>query len=170
MTHLRLFEEFDIDGYKSHWLKFMNWLSDKDFDLYDGEEDLHDKFMEVANNDELAVEDKASEITNYLEDKWGLHGGYEDTFEYLDRLFMDEVNESLIRQHTLDQLKKLRKLTKGTDIGDRISDMNKEGSNIQYIQNPIDTGIESYEDFEKKNKSFVPSWNLKHLNSPYSKK
>ncbi len=78
-----------------------------------------------------------------------------------------ELNESLPRQQTVDQLKKLRKMTKGTDIGDRISDMNKQGSNIQYIQNPIDSGIESYEDFEKHNKSFVPSWNLKHLISPF---
>lgn len=78
-----------------------------------------------------------------------------------------ETNESLPRQQTVDQLKKLRKITKGTDIGDRVSDMNKQGANIQYIQNPVDSGIESYEDFEKKNKKFVPSWNLKHLLSPF---
>ncbi len=80
----------------------------------------------------------------------------------------DNINESLPRQQTVDQLKKLRKLTKGTDIGDRISDLSKQGANIQYAQNPIDTGIESYEDFEKHNKKFVPSWNLKHLLSPFS--
>ena len=79
-----------------------------------------------------------------------------------------DINESLPRQQSVDQLNKLRKLTKGTDIGDRISDMSKQGANIQYIQNPIDTGIESYEDFEKHNKKFVPSWNLKHLLSPFS--
>jgi len=79
----------------------------------------------------------------------------------------DNISESLPRQQSVDQLNKLRKLTKGTDIGDRISDMNKQGANIQYIQNPIDTGIESYEDFEKHNKKFVPSWNLKHLMSPF---
>ena len=92
----------------------------------------------------------------------------ENTFHLTQKYFSDRrVNESLPRQQTVDQLKKLRKMTKGTDIGDRISDMNKQGSNIQYIQNPIDTGIESYEDFEKHNKSFVPSWNLKHLTSPF---
>lgn len=78
-----------------------------------------------------------------------------------------ETNESLPRQQTVNQLKKLRKMTKGTDIGDRVSDMNKQGANIQYIQNPVDSGIESYEDFERKNKKFVPSWNLKHLLSPF---
>lgn len=91
MKHLRLFEEFDVDGYKSHWNKFRSFLSEKDFELYDGEEDLYDKFMEVANNDDLAVEDKASEITEYLEDKWGLYDGYQEVWDYLDQLFMDEI-------------------------------------------------------------------------------
>ncbi len=76
--------------------------------------------------------------------------------------------ESLPREHTVQQWNKLRKMTKGVDIGDRVSDMNKQGANIQYIQNPVDTGIESYEDFEKHNKKFIPSWNLKHLLSPFS--
>lgn len=83
--------------------------------------------------------------------------------------FLPQNEGSLPRQQTVDQWKKLRKITKGVDIGDRISDMNKQGANIQYIQNPVDTGIESYEDFEKKNKSFVPSWNLKGMLSPYRK-
>ena len=81
----------------------------------------------------------------------------------------DHVNESLPRQQTVEQWKKLRKITKGIDIGDRISDMNKQGANIQYIHNFVDTGIESYEDYEKKNKSFTPSWNLKGMLSPYKK-
>jgi hypothetical protein len=76
--------------------------------------------------------------------------------------------EALPREHTVDQLKMVRSKSRKTDIGDRISDMNRQGANIDYIDNPIDSGIESYEDFEKKNKSFVPSWNLKHLLSPYS--
>lgn len=80
-----------------------------------------------------------------------------------------ETNESLPHQKTVDQLKRLRKMTKGIDIGDRISDMNKQGANIQYIQNPIDSGIESYEDFEKNNREFIPSWNLKYLISPFRK-
>jgi hypothetical protein len=76
--------------------------------------------------------------------------------------------ESLPRQQTVDQWNKLRKMTKGVDIGDRISDMNKQGANIQYIQNPVDSGIESYEDFEKHNKKFVSSWNLKGKLSPFA--
>jgi hypothetical protein len=83
-------------------------------------------------------------------------------------LSFQQLNENLPRQSTVDQLKRLRKLTKGIDIGDKISDMNKQGANIQYIQNPVDSGIESYEDYEKHNKKFIPSWNLKHLLSPFS--
>lgn len=63
-------------------------------------------------------------------------------------LTFDEVSEgALPRQSTVNQLKRLRKLTKGVDIGDKISDMNKQGANIHYIHNPVDTGIESYEDY-----------------------
>ena len=80
----------------------------------------------------------------------------------------EPTNEALPRKSTVDQLKRVMKMSAKTDIGNRISDMNKQGANVQYIQNPIDSGIESYEDYEKKNKSFVPSWNLKHLLSPFS--
>ena len=82
----------------------------------------------------------------------------------------ENINESLPRQETVNQWKRLRKMTKGVDIGDRISDMNKQGANIQYIHNPIDTGIESYEDYQRNNKKFIPSWNLKHLISPFQVK
>lgn len=76
------------------------------------------------------------------------------------------LNEALPRQRSVDQLKKVMKQCAKTDIGERITDMDKEGANLQYIQNPIKTGIESYEDFEKGNKKFVSSWNLKGL-KPY---
>ena len=77
------------------------------------------------------------------------------------------TNESLPRQKSVEQLKRVMKQSAGTDIGNRISDMNKQGANIQYIQNPIDSGIESYEDFEKHNKKFVSSWNLKGMLGRY---
>lgn len=81
--------------------------------------------------------------------------------------FEEFICESLPRQATINQLKRVMKQSAKTDIGNRISDMNKQGANIQYIQNPIDSGIESYEDFEKHNKKFVPSWNLKGMIGPY---
>ena len=79
------------------------------------------------------------------------------------------IEEGLPNQRTVDQLKMVRKLSKGIDIGDRISDMNKEGGNLQYIQNPIDSGIESIEDYERNNKKFIPNWNMKYLD-PFSHK
>jgi len=63
--------------------------------------------------------------------------------------FQELTEGALPRKKTVDQWKKLRKLTKGTDIGDKISDMNKQGANIQYIHNAVDTGIESYEDYQR---------------------
>ena len=77
------------------------------------------------------------------------------------------TNEALPNDQSVVQLKKVMKVSAKTDIGNRISDMNKQGANIQYIQNPIDTGIESYEDYEKHNKKFVSSWNLKGLLGPF---
>jgi hypothetical protein len=79
-----------------------------------------------------------------------------------------EVYESLPNQRSVDQLERVMKMSAKTDIGNRISDMNKQGANIHYIQNPIDNGIESREDYDKHNKSFRPSWNLKHLLSPFA--
>jgi hypothetical protein len=79
-----------------------------------------------------------------------------------------EVYESLPNQRSVDQLERVMKISAKTDIGNRISDMNKQGANIHYIQNPIDSGIESREEYDKHNKSFRPSWNLKHLLGPFA--
>lgn len=72
---------------------------------------------------------------------------------------------ALPRQSTVDQLNKIRKATKSTTIDDSIPKM--KGANLGYEGNVVDKGIESYEDFQKKNKSFIPGWNLKHLKSPF---
>lgn len=61
----------------------------------------------------------------------------------------DLNEEQLPQQSTVDQLKRLRKATKNVTIDDKISDMNKQGANIQYIRNPVDSGVESYQDFTK---------------------
>ena len=78
-----------------------------------------------------------------------------------------EMNEALPNQKTVDQLKKVMKMSAKTDIGNRISDMNKQGANIHYMQNPIETGIESKEDYDEHNKKFVSSWNLKGMLGPF---
>lgn len=77
------------------------------------------------------------------------------------------TNESLPNKKTVDQLKRVMKMSARTDIGNRISDMNKQGANIHYIQNPIETGIESREDYDEHNKKFVSSWNLKGMLGPF---
>ena len=94
MRYLKIFEEFDSQGYESHLDKFQQWLSQKDFDLYDGLEDLKSKFLEIANDDSLAVEEKSNEIAAYLDEKWGLYDGYMDVVDYLESLFMDEDDDS----------------------------------------------------------------------------
>jgi hypothetical protein len=84
------------------------------------------------------------------------------------KFFRNKVNESLPNQKSVDQLERVMKISAKTDIGNRISDMNKQGANIHYIQNPIETGIESREDYENYNKKFIPSWNLKNI-EPFKK-
>ena len=64
--------------------------------------------------------------------------------------FNEFIVESLTQQKSVDQLKMVRNLSKGIDIGDRIPDLMKQGANIHYNRNVIDSGIESYQDFEKK--------------------
>ena len=58
----------------------------------------------------------------------------------------------LPRETSVRQLKKLRAETKGTDIGDLTAGdrLNHNVPNLQYIGNPVDTGIDSYEDFTEK--------------------
>jgi hypothetical protein len=82
-------------------------------------------------------------------------------------VFTPQKEGALPRESTVNQLKKIRKATKSTTIDDRVPKL--KGSNLGHERNYIDSGIESYEDYEKKNKSFTPGWNLKHLKSPFKK-
>ena len=66
--------------------------------------------------------------------------------------FEEFITESLPTQKSVNQLEDVMKKSAKTDIGNRISDMNKQGANIQYIQNPIETGIESKEEYDKHNR------------------
>jgi hypothetical protein len=87
--------------------------------------------------------------------------GKDENFVRIQRFSFFEG--ALPRQSSIEQLNKVRKISKGTDIGDRISDLNKQGANIQYSRNPIDKGIESIEKYWKKNKKFKPNTNLKRF-------
>lgn len=78
----------------------------------------------------------------------------------------------LPRETTLRQLKKLRSETKGKDIGDLTSNdrLNHNLPNLQYIGNPVDNGIDSYEEFtEKDNKLQTIAFKSKLVNKPLVK-
>ncbi len=74
------------------------------------------------------------------------------------------VDESLPRQSSINQLKKLKRISKNTDIGNRIK--STPIGNLISDSSPI-SRVESYEEFTKKNKKFIPGWNVKGLKSPF---
>lgn len=79
----------------------------------------------------------------------------------------------LPRETSLRQLKKLRAETKGKDIGDLTTNdrLNKDIPNMQSIANPVDTGIESWEEFiQKDNKLQTIAFKSKTVNKPLVKK
>lgn len=127
------------------------------------EEDIQKMLLNLSPEEMDAALDQMNDLIKMFNLKKTDNGNGTETWAS-----EDNISESLPRQHSVDQFKKLRKLTKGTDIGDRIPDLTKQGANIHYSRNVVDSGIESYEDFEKHNKKFIPSWNLKHLISPFS--
>lgn len=105
-----------------------------------------------SNMDSIVLVDKY-DVDYYLEDLVG------EIIYSSDRLFsvesegdsikIFEIQEnssifegSLPQESTVKQLKKIRRKTKSVTIDDEI---NKNG-------NPIDNGVESYQDFQKKNK------------------
>jgi hypothetical protein len=50
------------------------------------------------------------------------------------------------RKHNLDQLKRLRKQTRGVDIGDRVSKAEAGFANCIHMDNPIDRHVDTYEE------------------------
>ena len=78
----------------------------------------------------------------------------------------------LPRDTTKRQLQYLRKITKGKDIGDlTVNDrLNKNLPNLQYIGNPIDTNIESWEEFSQKDSQLQTiAFKSKLVNKPLVK-
>lgn len=82
----------------------------------------------------------------------------------------EEFNESLVREESLKQLKRVRDLSRKTDIGDRLERDNSrqgDGANLHYMSNALDRNPETYEKAMKKNRKFRPGWNTKGLTSPF---
>jgi hypothetical protein len=78
----------------------------------------------------------------------------------------------LPRETSVRQLKKLRAETKGTDIGDLTTKdrLNMPVPNMQAIGNPVDTGIESWEDFSNKDSKLQTiAFKSKLVNKPLVK-
>jgi len=95
MKHLKLFEDFSQDNYSEElYSKFLSWLSSKDFELYDGEQSLREKFIEISEDDNIEVPEKAEAITEFLENGWGLYDGYMEVCDYLESLFNGELDGS----------------------------------------------------------------------------
>ena len=89
MKYLKIFEEFNQES-ELLWNSFEKWLSDKDYELYDGSEDLKSKFLEIVNNTNLNTDEKTHEIAAYIDEKWGLYDGYIEVVDYLERLLNEE--------------------------------------------------------------------------------
>lgn len=93
---LGITESYDLlfevtkDGYESHWKKFINWLGEKDFDLYDGVKDIKSNFIKIATNENLSSEEKAEKITAYIDMKIGLYDGYSEVVDYIRDLFKSD--------------------------------------------------------------------------------
>ena len=65
--------------------------------------------------------------------------------------FEEFIKESLPRESSVKQLQRVMKISDKTDIGNKVDLV---GNNLNFNRNPIKTGIESYEDYEKQNKKF----------------
>lgn len=65
--------------------------------------------------------------------------------------FIEYLKECLPQAKSVEQLERIRKISKSTDIGDKTKE---EGANLLQHTNPIDTGIESYQDYTNSQKDF----------------
>jgi len=109
------------------------------------------------------VHDLLGEVVNIVDENYIAEFTEDDNGNSLILISHSIDEGSLPQQHTVDQLNMVRKKSKGLDIGDRISNLNDQGANIHYMRNPIDSGIESIQDYERSNKKFQPNWNLRRM-------
>lgn len=90
MEFLKIYEDFEEEEnekYELHWIKLLEFLSDKDFDLYEGQDDLENFFKETANNNDLSAEEKAESICGFMDDKWGIYDEYTEIYDFIQSLF-----------------------------------------------------------------------------------
>jgi len=75
--------------------------------------------------------------------------------------YIKKFKESLVNQKSLDQFKRIRKLSKGIDIGDRVTKM--KGANLAGESNFIDDNPETIEQYYANNKNFKVNQNTKNF-------
>jgi hypothetical protein len=83
--------------HSSNWKEFKEFLYHMDFDLYDGEKQLHNKFVEICNM-KLSPSEKSEKICSYMEDSWGLYDSYRETKVFLENLISksESVKENIL--------------------------------------------------------------------------
>ena len=64
----------------------------------------------------------------------------------------NQYHESLIRDNSLKQLKRIAKLSAKTDIGNRINDDEKKSGNLISMGNSLNKHVDTYEEYMKKGK------------------
>jgi hypothetical protein len=89
MRHLRLFEDFSND--QKNWERLKRFLTEKNLDFHVDEKDIFDKFIEIDGDDDLSSDDKANQITDYIDKKLRLQDEYEIVLDFIEGLFMDEI-------------------------------------------------------------------------------
>lgn len=87
----------------------------------------------------------------------------DENIPFLD--LQSDINEAMVNKKSLDQLKKIRKMMKGIDIGDRIAD--ESFPNKTQHHNINDVHIQSYEEYMKE--PFKVNQNVKNF-KPKKKK
>jgi hypothetical protein len=113
---------------------------------------IEDVVLVDRDNNEISLKDLVGEIISFEERLFSV-----ENEEDIIKLFEIKENINIFegalpQESTVKQLEKIRKKTKKVTIDDKVASMSKKGANLQYYRNPIDTGIESYQDFERNNR------------------
>ncbi|NBO22155.1 hypothetical protein EBU94_02280 [bacterium] len=122
-----------------------------DSDLYERIKSNTNEVVLFDDHDErLYLDDLVGELISF-EDKIFSVESEENEIKIFEVKENDDIFEGALPQEsTVKQLEKIRKKTKSVTIDDKVAGMSKKGANLQYYRNPIDTGIQSYQDFERK--------------------
>jgi hypothetical protein len=113
---------------------------------------IEDVVLVDRDNNEISLKDLVGEIISFEERLFSVENE-EDIIKLFEiKENIDIFEGALPQESTVKQLEKIRKKTKKVTIDDKVASMSKKGANLQYYRNPIDTGIESYQDFERNNR------------------